>query len=259
MLLNLKGYYSFEWVAMTYVGAFVTHGNDPELCLIIGKESVGARVRIRKWSTGIVRTAKEDNVSVIPALEGVERLRALILPATPNRNHDILDGKEDLVAAAYAFIACQESGIYSAEIARRLSRGTGRFSSTVTLPSIKGPHQTQPLRQSQSTRPPHTQPSSPSKILPHKEDFIREGVISEMVATNLVVTETGQIEVLGTKVDLCRLIQIYCATAGVSPPTKSLMLRRIRDITSFLSQGKLDQTGIATPRGLMFDIKAMEP
>lgn len=247
---------------MTYVGAFIKHRNDPELCLIIGKESVGARVRIRKWSNGIVRTAIEDEVSVIPALEGVERLRALILEVTPNKNHDILDGKEDLVAAAYAFIACHESGIYSAEIARRLSRGTGRFSSTVTPRSIKGPHQTQPLRQSQSTRPSHTQPlspSSPSKILPHEEDFIREGVITEMVATNLVVTETGQIEVLGTKVDLCRLIQIYCATAGVSAPTKSLMLRRIRDITSFLSNENPEQTVFATPRGLMFDIKEMEP
>lgn len=244
---------------MTYVGAFVTHGNDTELCLIIGKESVGARVRIRKWSNGIVRTAKEDNVSVIPALEGVERLRALILAVTPNRNHDILDGKEDLVAAAYAFIACHESGIYSAEIARRLSRGTGRFSSTATPPSIKGPHQTQPLRQSQSTRAPHTQPSPPSKILPHEEDFIREGVITEMVATNLVITETGQIEVLGTKVDLCRLIQVYCATAGVSAPTKSLMLRRIRDITSYLSNENPGQTVFTIPRGLMFDIKEMEP
>ncbi len=244
---------------MTYVGAFVTHGTDAELCLIIGKESLGARVRIRKWSNGIVRTAKEADVSVIPALEGVERLRALILEATPNRNHDVLDGKEDLVAAAYAFIACHEPGIYSAEIARRLSRGTGRFSSTATRPSIKGPHQTQQLRQSPSTRAPHTQPSSPSKILPHEEDFIREGVITEMVATNLVITETGQIEVLGTKVDLCRLIQIYCSTAGVSAPTKSLMLRRIRDITSFLSNENTGQTVFTIPRGLMFDIKEMEP
>jgi hypothetical protein len=259
MLLNLKGYYSLEWVAMTYVGAFVTHGEDPELWLIIGKESVGARVRIRKWSNGIVRTAKGADVSVIPALEGVERLRALILAATPNGNHDTLDGKEDLVAAAYAFIACHESGIYSAEIARRLSVGTSRFSSTVTPPSIKGRRQKQPLRQSHSTSPPHTQLSSPSKILPHEEDFIREGVITEMVATNLVLTETGHIDVLGTKVDLCRLIQIYCATAGVSAPTKSLMLRRIRDITSFLSKENPAQTLFATPRGLMFDIKAMEP
>ena len=244
---------------MTYVGAFVTHGNDPDLCLIIGKESVGARVRIRKWSNGIVRTAKEDNVSVIPALEGVERLRALIVAATPHGNYDVLDGKEDLVAAAYAYISCHESGVYSAEMARRLSRGTGRFSSTLTPPLIKGPRQTQPQRQSQSTSPPHTQPSSPSKIFPHEEDFIREGVITEMVATNLVVTETGQIDVLGTKVDLCRLIQIYCATAGVSAPTKSLMLRRIRDITSFLSNAHPGQTVFATPRGLMFDIKGMEP
>ena len=80
-----------------------------------------------------------------------------------------------------------------------------------------------------------------------------------MVASNLVLTDAGQIEVLGTKVDLCRLIQIYCATAGVSAPTKSLMLRRIRDITTFLSQGDPDPTVIATPRGLILDIKGMEP
>lgn len=80
-----------------------------------------------------------------------------------------------------------------------------------------------------------------------------------MVATNLVITETGQIEVLGTKVDLCRLIQIYCSTAGVSAPTKSLMLRRIRDITSFVSSENTGQTVFTIPRGLMFDIKEMEP
>lgn len=244
---------------MTFVGAFVTHGDDSELCLIIGKESVGARVRILRWSNGVVRTAKEENVSVIPALEGVERLRTLIVAATPSGNHDVLDGKEDLVAAAYAYIASHESGTYTRELARRSIRGNDRLSSTVTLPSIKGRHQKQPLRQSQSTSPPHTQPSSPSKILPHEEDFIREGVITEMVVTNLVLTETGHIDVLGTKVDLCRLIQIYCATAGVSAPTKSLILRRIRDITSFLSKEKHEPAVFATPRGLMFDIKAMEP
>ena len=257
MLLNLKGYYSLEWVAMTYVGAFVTHGEDPELCLIIGKESLGARVRILKWSNGVVRTAKEENVSVIPALEGVERLRKLIVSATPNGNHDVLDGKDDLVAAAYAYIACREPDIYTAELARSSTKGNDRFSSTATPPSTKGRYQKQPLRQSPSTSQPPTQPSSPSKIFPHEEDFIREGVITEMVATNLVLTETGHIDVFGTKVDLCRLIQIYCATAGVSAPTKSLMLRRIRDITSFLSTEKPEQAVFATPRGLMFDIKAM--
>ncbi|KIF60302.1 hypothetical protein [Pseudomonas fluorescens] len=244
---------------MTYVGAFVRYGEDPELCLVIGKESVGARVRILKWSNGVVRTAKEDNVSVIPALKGVERLRTLIVAATPNGNHDVLDGKEDLVAAAYAYIACHESGTYTGELARRSIRGNDRLSSTVTLPPIKGRHQKRQLPQSQSTGSPHTQPSSPSKILPHEEDFIREGVITEMVATNLALTKTGHIDVLGTKVDLCRLIQIYCATAGVSAPTKSMMLRRIRDITSFLSNENPGQTVFTTPRGLMFDIKAMEP
>lgn len=244
---------------MTFVGAFVTHGDESELCLIIGKESVGARVRILKWSNGVVRTAKEENISVIPALEGVERLRKLIVSATPNGNHDFFDGKDDLVAAAYAYISCHESGIYSAELTRRSIRGNDRLSSTVTLTPIKGRHQKQRLRHSLSTIPPHTQPSSPSKILPHEEDFIREGVITEMVVTNLVLTETGHIDVLGTKVDLCRLIQIYCATAGVCAPTKPLMLRRIRDITSFLSKEKPDQAVFATPRGLMFDIKAMEP
>jgi len=244
---------------MTYVGAFVTHSEDSELWLIIGKESVGARVRIRRWSNGIVRTAKEADVSVVPALEGVERLRALIVAATPKGNHDVLDGKEDLVAAAYAYISCHESGVLSTERAHSPSRRTNRLTATATPPSSKGPHQTQPLRQSQSTRAPHTQPSSPSKILPHEEDFIREGVITEMVATNLVLTKTGQIDVLGTKVDLCRLIQIYCATAGVSAPTKSLMLRRIREITSFLSNENPGQTVFVSPRGLMFDIKEMEP
>ncbi|EFW80278.1 hypothetical protein [Pseudomonas savastanoi] len=244
---------------MIYVGAFVTHGNDAELCLIIGKDSVGARVRICKWSNGIVRTAKEENVSVIPALEGVERLRTLIVSATPKGNHDVLDGKEDLVAAAYAYIACHGSGSYTAHLARRSIQGNDGFGSTVTPPSIKGRRQKQPLGQFHSTSPPHTQPSLLSKILPHEEDFIREGVITEMVATNLALTKTGHIDVLGTKVDLCRLIQIYCATAGVSAPTKSLMLRRIREITSFLSNENPGQTVFTTPRGLMFDIKEMEP
>ncbi|EGH48852.1 hypothetical protein PSYPI_43581, partial [Pseudomonas syringae pv. pisi str. 1704B] len=48
-------------------------------------------------------------------------------------------------------------------------------------------------------------------------------------------------------------------TAGVSAPTKSLMLRRIRDITSFVSSENTGQTVFTIPRGLMFDIKEMEP
>ncbi|MDY7564704.1 hypothetical protein QN400_01190 [Pseudomonas sp. RTC3] len=244
---------------MTYVGAFVTHGDNPELCLITGKESAGTRVRILKWSNGVVRTAKEKDVSVIPALQGVEQLRALIVADTPKGNHDVLDGKEDLVAAAYAYISCHELGIHTAGMGCRSSRSTGRLGSTIAPPKPKRPQQTQPLQQAQPTKQPHPQPPSSSQILPHEEDFIREGVITEMVASNLISNETGQIEVLGTKVDLCRLIQIYCATAGVSAPTKSLVLRRIREITSFLSQGNPDQTAIPTPRGLMFDIEGMEP
>lgn len=245
---------------MTYVGAFVTHGEDPELCLVTGKESVDARVRICKWSNGVTRTAKEANVSVIPALEGVERLRALIVTATPKGNHDVLDGKEDLVAAAYAYISYHESGVHSTERAHIPSRRTGRLNAKAAPALMKRPHQTQRLQQLQSKEQPYPQPpKSSSKILPHEEDFIREGVITEMVATNLVLSKTGHIDVLGTKVDLCRLIQIYCATAGVSAPTKSLMLRRIHEITSFLSKQNPEQTVFATPRGLMFDIKEMEP
>ncbi|NNA04672.1 hypothetical protein [Pseudomonas lundensis] len=240
---------------MTYVGAFVTHGDDPELYIVTGKVSAGARVRILKWGKGLVRTAREKDVLMIPALVAVERLRILIVAQTPKGNHDVLDGKEDLVAAAYAYISSHESAFHTERMARRTSLSAGRVDTSV---AAKKPHKPQPAQHPRHLKPPvQSEPSS--KILPYEEDFIREGVITEMVASNLVLTDAGQIEVLGTKVDLCRLIQIYCATAGVSAPTKSLMLRRIRDITTFLSQGDPDPTVIATPRGLILDIKGMEP
>lgn len=73
---------------MTYVGAFVTHGDDPELYIVTGKVSAGARVRILKWGKGLVRTAREKDVLMIPALVAVERLRILIVAQTPKGNHD---------------------------------------------------------------------------------------------------------------------------------------------------------------------------
>lgn len=198
---------------MSYVGAFVHHANDPELCLVIEKRQEGRRLKLLRWSNGVVRTAKKDDVFTIPIPKAIESIRTLILSEVPAKHHDALGGKADLVAAAYAYTTTLTAQQMSLAVGVKNARG----GITITSRLVKQAH-------------------SPTKIPPHKEDFLREAVIAEVLVANLSFERPGIIRVLGTKLDLVRLIEIYCATAGISAPTTSTTLRRFEHIASFLAQ-----------------------
>ncbi|WP_129931794.1 MULTISPECIES: hypothetical protein [unclassified Pseudomonas] len=243
---------------MVYVGAFVSHGNDTELCLVIGEVSKDSRVRLRKWSNGGVRTAKESDITVIPAQDAILRLQALLVVDTPAGTIDRLEGQQDLIAAAYDYISgfnqthphepTAPTSIPPLSAAPKATKFRAQPNSSVAVRAAK------PSRKSDLS-----QGASAYELHAHKQDLIREGVITQMVTSNLVISPDGHVEVLGSKVDLYRLIQIYCATAGVTAPTKSLVLRRIQSIQAFVTQAGAEQTGLSSPRKLLFDIKGMEP
>lgn len=198
---------------MTYVGAFVYHANDAELCLVIEKRQEDRRLRLRRWANGVVRTAKEDDVFTIPIPKAIELIRTLILSEVPAKHHDALGGKADLVAAAYAFTTTL--------MAQQASLAVGVKNAPGGIPIMP-----------RLVKQAHSSTKTPS----HKEDFLREAVIAEVLVANLSFERPGTIKVLGTKRDLVRLIEIYCATAGISAPKQSTTLRRFEHITSFLAQ-----------------------
>ncbi|OUM22654.1 hypothetical protein B8W72_29835 [Pseudomonas putida] len=240
---------------MVYVGAFVIHGNDTELFLVIGEVSKGNRVRLRKWSNGSVRTAKESDIAVIPAQEAIMRLRALLVADTPAGTVDRLEGQQDLIAAAYDYMSgFKQSHPPEPATATRISAAPKATRSCAHPTSSSVVRPTKPSRKNDLS-----QGASANELHAHKQDFIREGVIIQMVTSNVTISPNGHVEVLGSKVDLYRLIQIYCATVGVTAPTKSLVLRRIHNIQAFIAQAGGKQTGLRSPRELLFDIKGMEP
>ncbi|KAA0987314.1 hypothetical protein FQ192_22030 [Pseudomonas sp. ANT_J12] len=225
---------------MTYLGALVLQLNDSELCLITGKVLVGNRVKLQRWSDGSVRTAKEEHVVHIPVPDAVERLRTLLVSETHPPAYENLDGKLDLVAAAYAYTSAF-SGVMPTD---KLSRG---------IRTIDGLNNTDSSATHSTT------------IAPFKEDFVREAIIVEVLLSNLTVNASGKIAIWGTKVDMIRLIQVYCCTAGVRFPTKSLVLRRFDGIISFFTH-KLAEPDLAFVlnnlyplRELRVDIQEMEP
>jgi len=227
---------------MTYLGALVLHANDPELRLITGKVLAGNRVKLQRWSDGSFRTAKEEDVVHIPVPDAVERLRILLISETPPLACEKLDGKLDLVAAAYAYTSAF-SGELTKDMPIRGIRRTSKFPGIDAASSVT--HST--------------------TIAPFKEDFVREAIIAEVLLSNLTVNAPGKIEIWGTKVDMIRLIQVYCATAGVRFPTKSLVLRRFDGIISFFKH-KLAEPDLAFVlnnlyplRELRVDIQEMEP
>ncbi|MCJ7853095.1 hypothetical protein [Pseudomonas monteilii] len=243
---------------MVYVGAFVIHGNDTELFLVIGEVSKGNRVRLRKWSNGSVRTTKESDIAVIPAQEAIMRLRALLVADTPAGTVDRLEGQQDLIAAAYDYMSgfkqSHPPGPATTTRIPQLSAAPKAIRSCAHLTSSSIVRPTKPSRKNDLS-----QGVSAYELHAHKQDFIREGVITQMVTSNVTISPNGHVEVLGSKVDLLRLIQIYCATVGVTAPTKSLVLRRIQNIQAFIAQAGAKQTGLSSPRKLLFDIKGMEP
>lgn len=227
---------------MTYIGAFVCHANDPELCLVIGRRQEGRRMKLRRWVNGVVRTVKEDDVVPIPIPKAIERIRTLILSEVAPKHHDVLGGRADLVAAAYAYTATL--------MGRQTSLAKGvknaRSGIIITPRLVKQTH-------------------SSTALAPHKEDFLREALIAEVFCLNLRFERPGVITVLGTRVDLLRLIEIYCATAGISAPTRWLVLRRFEDITLFLAQTGAELINedayvrYGEHRTLLVDIQEMEP
>lgn len=231
---------------MNYLGALVLHANDPELRLITGKVLAGNRVKLQRWSDGSVRTAKEEDVVHIPVPDAVERLRVLLVSETPPLAYEKLDGKLDLVAAAYAYTSA-----FSGELATdKPSRGIRTINKFPGIDGLK--NATGPVTHSNT-------------VAPFKEDFIREAVIAEVLLANLTVDALGKIKIWGTKVDMIRLIQVYCGTAGVRFPTKSLVLRRFDGILSFFTH-KLAEPDLAFVlnnlyplRELRVDIQEMEP
>jgi len=255
---------------MAYVGAFATRAHDPELCVIVTKASAGERVKVLRWSTGAVRTAKTKDVAVVPIREAIERLRCLLIAETP-AGQEQLEGAADLVAAAYAYTTAFEDELLES------SALDSSAPSHLAAPS-QPPHNRRSPSQNPRIHPHgalqklskarrHVTPKAPSaEIFARKKDFIREGVIAELVVSNLAIDQHGRLGIAGTKVDLYRLIQVYCSTAGVTTPTKSLVLRRIHEMTIFLSQNHGGQSaGIEalinedSIHKLWFDIQEMEP
>lgn len=231
---------------MSYVGALVLHANNPELCLLKGKVVVGARVKLQRWGNGSVRTAKEEHVVHVPVPDAVERLRTLLVADIGVRDHEQLDGKQDLVAAAYAYTSAFSGGWPVVETSRGI-RATSNSPDNDVL------------------KPPVSSVTHSITIEPFKEDFIREAVIADVLLANLTVDASGKIKIWGTKVDMIRLIQVYCSTAGVRSPTKSLVLRRFDGIIAFFAH-KLAEPDLAfvlnnlSPlRELRVDIQEMEP
>lgn len=232
---------------MSYVGALVLHANDPELCLLKGKVAVGARVKLQRWGNGSVRTAKEEDLVHVPVPDAVERLRTLLVAEIGLLAHEQLDGKQDLVAAAYAYTSAFSGGWpVVVETGREIRATSNSPNNDVLKPSVGS--ETHSIT-----------------IEPFKEDFIREAVIADVLLANLTVDPSGKIKIWGTKVDMIRLIQVYCSTAGVRSPTKSLVLRRFDGIIAFFAY-KLAEPDLAfvlnnlSPlRELRVDIQEMEP
>ena len=231
---------------MTFVGALVLHVNDPELCLITGKVVAASRVKLQRWSNGSVRTAKEEDIVYVPIPDAVEQLRALLVADAEPLPHEVLDGEPDLVAAAYAY--------------------TSAFTGEWPLDKDGQPaRRIDNLPGNQILVPPEGLSSKSNTNEQYKADFIREALIADVLMANLTVNASGEIKVWGTKVDMIRLIEIYCSTAGIRSPTKSLVLRRFAAITAFIA-GKLAEPDLAfvlkncsPPREFHVDIREMEP
>lgn len=230
---------------MTYLGALVLHANHSDLCLLTSRVA-GGRIKLLHWASGVERTAKEEDIVYIPIPDAIERLRTLIVSETPPHAHEHLGGKADLVAAAYAYTSFSTVEPPLIEVDRV-------FTTAGSFPKCgRTNHSVSSVTHS-------------AKIPNSRVDFIREAVIAEILLSNLAVDASGKIKVWGTKVDLIRLVEIYCETAGVRPPTKSLVLRRFTGIISFFAHKLTEKdlpfvlNNLYPLRELRFDIREMEP